>query len=73
MAITFTDEELMYINKEQDMQLSSIRKSIDDSKVKGDTEFCKKCGHMMQYFKVGNAKLLECIFCGNRVAQMIQL
>jgi hypothetical protein len=73
MAITFTDEELMYLNKEQDMQLSSIRKAIDASKVKGDAAFCKKCGHMMQYFKVGNAKLLECIFCGNRVAQMIQL
>jgi hypothetical protein len=73
MAITFTDEELMYLNKEQDRQLRSIRQEIDTLKVKGDTEFCKKCGHRMYYFTVGNAKLLECVFCENRVAQMIQL
>jgi len=73
MAITFTDEDLMFLDREQDMQLRSIRQAIDTLKVKGETSFCKKCGHMTQYFKVGNAKLLECVFCGNRVAQMIQL
>jgi len=73
MAITLTDEDLMYLNKEQDMQLRSIRQAIDALKLKSDTVFCKKCGHMMQYFTVGNAKLLECVFCGNRIAQMIQL
>ncbi|MFZ2410279.1 MAG: hypothetical protein WAW23_01785 [Candidatus Methanoperedens sp.] len=73
MAITFTDEDLMYLDKEQDMQLRSIRQGIDALKVKADTAFCKKCGHMMQYFTVGNAKLLQCVFCGNRVAEMIKL
>ncbi len=73
MAITITDEDLMYLDKEQDMQLRSIRQAIDALKVKGDTAFCKKCGHMMQYFTVGNARLLQCVFCGNRVAEMIQL
>jgi hypothetical protein len=73
MAITITDEDMMYLNKEQDMQLRSIRQAIDASKVKGDTAFCKKCGHMMLYFTVGNAKLLQCVFCGNRVAEMIKL
>jgi hypothetical protein len=64
---------MIYLDKEQDMKLRSIKQSIDTLKVKGDTEFCKKCGHVMQYFTVGNAKLLECVFCGNRVAQMIKL
>ena len=73
MAITFTDEDLMYLDKEQDTQLRSIRNAIDASKMKGDTAFCKKCGHMMHYFSVGNAKLMQCGFCGNRVAEMIQL
>jgi len=73
MAIIFTDEDLMYLNKEQDMQLVSLKQTIDTLKVKSNTAFCKKCGHMMQYFSVGNAKLLQCVFCGNRVAQMIQL
>ena len=73
MAITFTDEDLIYLDKEQDMQLRSIRQAIDALKLKGDTAFCKKCGHMMQYFSVGNAKLMQCGFCGNRVAEMIQL
>ena len=73
MAITFTDEDITYLDKEQDMQLRTIRQEIDTSKVKGDTAFCKKYGHMMQYFSVGNAKLLQCGFCGNRVAEMIQL
>jgi hypothetical protein len=73
MAINFTDEDLMYLDKDQDTQLRSIRQAIDASKAKGDTAFCKKCGHMMQYFTVGNAKLLQCGFCGNRVAEMIQL
>jgi hypothetical protein len=73
MPITFTDEDMVYLDKEQDTQLRSIRQAIDASKVKGDTAFCKKCGHMMLYFTVGNAKLLQCGFCGNRVAEMIQL
>jgi ribosomal protein L32 len=73
MPITFTDEDMVYLDKEQDMQLRSIRQVIDALKVKGDTAFCKKCGHMMLYFTVGNAKLLQCGFCGNRVAEMIQL
>jgi len=71
MAITFTDEDLMYLNKEQDTQLHSIRQAIDA--LKSDIAFCKKCGHMMQYFSVGNAKLMQCGLCGNRVAEMIQL
>ena len=73
MAITFTDEDMLYLDKDQDMQLRSIREMIDDMKAKGNATFCKKCGHIMQYFSVGNAKLLECVFCGNRVAEMIQL
>ena len=73
MAITFTDEDLMYLDNDQDTQLRSIRQAIDALKLKGDTAFCKKCGHMMQYFTVGNAKLLQCGFCGNRVAEVIQL
>ena len=73
MPITFTDEDMVYLDKEQDTQLRSIRKVIDALKLKGDTAFCKKCGHMMLYFTVGNAKLLQCGFCGNRVAEMIQL
>jgi NADH pyrophosphatase NudC (nudix superfamily) len=73
MAITFTDEDLVYLDQEQDTQLRSIRQAIDALKLKGDTAFCKKCGHMMQYFSVGNAKLMQCGFCGNRVAEMIQL
>ncbi|MFZ3168620.1 MAG: hypothetical protein WA130_13470 [Candidatus Methanoperedens sp.] len=73
MAITFTDEDLMYLDKDQDTQLRSIRQAIDALKLKGDTAFCNKCGHIMQYFTVGNAKLLQCGFCGNRIAEMIQL
>ena len=73
MPIIFSDEDLMYIDKDQDDKLRSIRQAIDALKVKGDTTFCKKCGHMMQYFTVGNGKLLQCGFCGNRVAEMIQL
>jgi len=73
MAITFADEDMVYLDKDQDTQLRSIRQAIDVLKVKSDTAFCKKCGHMMQYFAVGNAKLLQCVFCGNRVAEMIQL
>ena len=73
MAITFTDEDMVYLDKDKDTQLRSIRQAIDALKLKGDTAFCKKCGHMMQYFTVGNAKLLQCGFCGNRVAEMIQL
>jgi ribosomal protein L32 len=73
MAITFTDEDLMYLDKEQDTQLRSIRQAIDALKVKGNATFCKKCGHMMQYFSVGNARLMQCGFCDNRVAEMIEL
>jgi hypothetical protein len=72
MPIIFSDEDLMYLDKEQDNQLLSIRHAIDAMKAKGDASFCKKCGHMMQYFTVGNAKLLQCIFCGNRIAEMIE-
>lgn len=72
MPIIFSDEDLMYLDKEQDNQLLSIRHAIDAMKAKGDASFCKKCGHMMQYFTVGNAKLLQCIFCGNRIAEMIK-
>ena len=35
MAITFTDEDMVYLDKEQDMQLRSIRQAIDASKAKG--------------------------------------
>ena len=73
MPIIFSDEDLMYLDKDQDEKLRSIRQTIDSMKAKGNTTFCKKCGHMMQYLTVGNAKLLQCVFCGNRVAEMIQL
>jgi len=72
MPIIFSDEDLMYIDKEQDNQLHSIRQAIDTMKAKGETSFCKKCGHVMQYFTVGNAKLLQCGFCGNRIAEMVK-
>jgi hypothetical protein len=58
MPITFTDEDMVYLDKEQDTQLRSIRQAIDALKLKGDKAFCKKCGHLMEYFTVGNAKLL---------------
>ncbi|MCE8423598.1 MAG: hypothetical protein J5U19_09205 [Candidatus Methanoperedens sp.] len=73
MAITFTDEDLMYLDKDQDDKLRSMRLAIETLKTKGDIAFCKKCGHMMQSFTIGNAKLFQCVFCGNRVAEMIQL
>ena len=73
MPITFTDEDLMYLDKEQDNQLRTIRQAIDNLKAKGNAAFCKKCGHIMQYFTVGDAKLFQCVFCGNRVAEMIKL
>lgn len=73
MTITFTDEDLMYLDKDQDDKLRSIKLAVDTLKMKGEATFCKKCGHMMQYFSVGNAKLLQCVFCGNRVAEMIKL
>jgi len=41
-------------------------------KAKGDAIFCKKCSHIMQGFTVGNAKLLDCGFCGNRIAEMMK-
>jgi len=71
MPIIFSDEDLMYIGKEQDNQLRSIRLEIGTLKAKGDASFCKKCSHIMQYFTVGNAKLLQCGFCGNRIAEMM--
>ena len=70
MPIIFSDEDLMYLDKEHDIKLRSIRQEIDTLKAKGDASFCKKCGHIMQGFAVGNAKLLECGFCGNRIAEM---
>jgi hypothetical protein len=72
MPIIFSDEDLMYIDKEHDNQLRSIRQEIDTLKAKGDASFCKKCGHIMEYFTVGNAKLLQCGFCGNRIAEMMK-
>lgn len=73
MPLIFTDEDLMYLDKEHDDLLQSIKRLIDDKKVKGNTTFCRKCGHLMEYFTVGNAKLLQCGFCGNRVAEVIKL
>jgi hypothetical protein len=72
MPIIFSDEDLMYIGKEQDNQLRSIRQEIDTLKAKSEVSFCKKCGHIMQGFTVGNAKLLQCGFCGNRIAEMMK-
>ncbi len=72
MPIIFSDEDLMYLDKEQDDKLRSIRQAIDTLKAKGDIIFCEKCGHLMQYFTVGNAKLHQCGFCGNRIAEMIE-
>jgi ribosomal protein L32 len=72
MPIIFSDEDLMYIGKEQDNQLRSIRQEIDTLKTKSEVSFCKKCGHIMQGFTVGNAKLLDCGFCGNRIAEMVK-
>jgi hypothetical protein len=37
---------------------------IDTLKEKSDIAFCKKYGHMLLYFTVGNARLLQCGFCG---------
>ncbi len=73
MSVIFTDEDLMYLDKEQDNQLRIIRQAIDELKAKGNATFCKKCGHLMQYFSVGNARLMQCGFCDNRVAEMIEL
>ena len=36
MPIVFSDEDLMYIDKEHDNQLRSIRLEIDALKAKGD-------------------------------------
>jgi hypothetical protein len=72
MPIIFSDEDLMYIDKERDQQLRSMRMEIDTLKAKGDAIFCKKCSHIMQGFTVGNAKLLDCGFCGNRIAEMMK-
>lgn len=71
MPIIFSDEDLMYLDKEQDTQLRTIKQAVDSMKAKGEATFCKKCGHVMQYFTVGNAKLLQCGFCGNRIAEMV--
>ncbi len=72
MPIIFSDEDLMYLDKEQDNQLRSIRQAVDTMRAKSDVSFCKKCGHIMQYFTVGDAKLLQCGFCGNRIAEMVK-
>ncbi len=72
MPVIFSDDELMYLDKEQDNQLRLIRQAVDALKAKGDMPFCKKCGHVMQFFTVGNAKLFQCGFCGNRVAEMVK-
>ena len=72
LPIIFSDEDLMYLDKEHDNQLRSIRQEIDTLKAKGDASFCKKCGHIMQYFTVGNAKMFQCGFCGNRIAEMVK-
>ena len=72
LPIIFSDEDLMYLDKEHDNQLRSIRQEIDALKAKGDASFCKKCGHIMQYFTVGNAKMFQCGFCGNRIAEMVK-
>ncbi len=72
MPIMFSDDEIMYLDKEQDGQLRSIRQAIDAMKAKGDILFCTKCGHVMQHFTVGNAKLFQCGFCGNRIAEMVK-
>ncbi len=72
MPIIFSDEDLMYLDKEQDNQLRSIRQAIDTLRARSDVSFCKKCGHIMQYFTVGDAKLLQCGFCGNRIAEMVK-
>lgn len=72
MPLIFSDDELMYLDKEQDNQLRIIRQAVDDMKAKGDMLFCRKCGHVMQSFTVGNAKLFQCGFCGNRVAEMVK-
>ncbi len=72
MTIIFSDEDLLYLDKEQDDQLRSIRQAIDSIKAKGEATFCKKCGHVMQCFTVGNAKLLQCSFCGNRIVEMVK-
>lgn len=71
MPIIFSDDDLMYLDKEQDTQLRTIKQDVDSMRAKGQATFCKKCGHIMQYFTVGNAKLLQCGFCGNRVAEMV--
>ncbi len=72
MSIIFSDEDLMYLGKEQDDQLRSIRQAVDTMRAKGDTSFCKKCGHIMQYIAVGDTKLLQCGFCGNRIVEMVK-
>ena len=72
MPIAFSDDELMYLDKEQDNQLRTIRQAVDAMRAKGDMLFCKKCSHVMQSFTVGNAKLFQCGFCGNRVAEMVK-
>ncbi len=72
MTIIFSDEDLMYLDKEQDTQLRTVRQAVDSMKAKGEATFCKKCGHIMQYFTIGDAKLLQCGFCGNRIAEMVK-
>ncbi len=64
MPIIFSDEDLMYLDKEQDNQLSSIRQAIDTMRAKNDASFCKKCGHIMQYFTVGMQSFFNVVSVG---------
>jgi hypothetical protein len=41
MTIIFSDEDLLYLDKEQDDQLRSIRQAIDSIKAKGGHHFVK--------------------------------
>ncbi len=73
MPLIFSDEDLKYLDRQQEDQLRSIRQTVDEKKAKGNPIFCKKCGHLMQYYTVGNARLYECGYCGNRVTDVIKL
>jgi hypothetical protein len=72
MSIIFSDEDLKYLDKEPYDKLHSLKQEIDAMKSKGNASFCRKCGHVMQYFTVGNAKMFQCGFCGNRIAEIIK-
>lgn len=72
MSIIFNDEDMIYPDRERYDQLYSIRQVIDVKKSKGAASFCKKCGHIMQPFTIGNAKLLNMVSVGNRIADMVK-